>query len=177
LPRADVHQASGNTAAAQLDRLEALRWGERRKLLQDRLWNLEIRSPLDGMVIAGEGERIRGAPLKCGQTLFEIAPLDRMLVETSVPEPDYAFVRTGQELTIVLDAVDDEPRRARIERFRPRCEIREQAWVFLAETELPNPDDLLRPGMRGRATIAGPPRRLGWIFARRAWEIFCKITG
>ena len=177
LKAADVQQVAGNTAAAVLDRLEALRIEERRKVLEHRLANLEIRSPLTGIVIAGDGDRVRGAPLKCGQTLFEIAPLDRMVVETSVLESDFSYVVAGQEASVVLDALPAQTLQGKIERIRPRCEIRDEQWIFLAEWELPNADDRLRPGMKGRATIAAPPRAAGWILLHRAWEIACELSG
>ena len=72
-------KSSGNMRVAQLEleqialRIEAI------KANMDRL---TVRSPIDGIVLQGDWFRSQGAPVARGDTLFEVAPLDRMTVET-----------------------------------------------------------------------------------------------
>src|SRR5690606_27148916 len=49
----DVNLAAGKVAAAQIDRLEMERLDHKRRLLEHRAANLEIRSPIDGIVLSG----------------------------------------------------------------------------------------------------------------------------
>ena len=55
----DVNMAAGKTAAAQIDQLEIQRQEVKRQLLERRLANLEIKSPVDGIVVAGDLRAIR----------------------------------------------------------------------------------------------------------------------
>ena len=67
--------AAGKTAAAQIDQLEIQRQEVKRQLLERRLANLEIKSPIDGIVVAGDLQRSEGVPVNVGQVLYEVAPL------------------------------------------------------------------------------------------------------
>ena len=42
--------------------------------------------------------------------------------------------------------------------------------VFVAEVEVANVDNLLRPGMSGRAKVRGPRAPLGWIVLHKPLE-------
>jgi hypothetical protein len=84
----DTHLAKQDIADAQLARYEMERLQLRQRLLTRRSENLEIRSPIAGLVIDGDLKRSEGIPLATGDTLFEIAPIDRMVVEVAIPETD-----------------------------------------------------------------------------------------
>lgn len=164
---ADVNAAAGKTAAAQIDRLEVRRIEERRSLLTARLAAVEVKSPIAGIVLSGEWERAEGAPLKQGTVLYEIAPLDRVVVEALVPEADLDRLAPGSTTTVVLDARPTESRTATIERIHPRGEIHDDSNVFVAEIALDNTDGSLRPGMRGHVDVTAEPRSVARRIADR----------
>jgi multidrug efflux pump subunit AcrA (membrane-fusion protein) len=173
---ADVNGAAGRTAAAQIDRLEVRRIDERRALLAERLANVEVKSPIAGVVLSGECDRAEGAPLRQGAVLYEIGPLERMTVEASVPEGDLDRVRAGATTSVVLDARPYEKRAAAVTRIYPRAEIRDGANVFVAEIALDNRDGLLRPGMKGRVQVATEPRSAARWIADRYWPTLGRIV-
>ena len=107
--------------------------------------------------------------LAVGERLFEIAPLERMVVEVAVPEADVPWVKEGQTVEIVLDAWPETTWTGQLSRVHPRAEIRDEEHVFIAEVLLENPEALLRPGMRGRAKIEGPAKPLGWNLFHKPW--------
>lgn len=162
---ADVHAAAGKTAAAQIDRLEVRRIDERRALLAARVANVDVKSPLAGIVISGDLDRAEGAPIKQGMELFEIAPLDRITVEVLVPEADLDRMQVGATANLVLDAQPYEDYAGTISRIRPRAEIRDEVNVFVAEIVIENPAGQLRPGMKGSARIAIEPRSAATMIA------------
>jgi hypothetical protein len=163
----DRHFSEHDFGAARLAELEQERLAHRRRLLEDRTTNLVVRSPSDGVVIAGDVKRFEGKPLEIGETLFEVAPLDRMLVEVEVPEDQVRHVAAGQPVAIALEAFPGRRWTGRVARIHPRAETRDDRHVFIAEVELPNADALLRPGMRGEARLTGPRRTLGWCLFHR----------
>ena len=159
----DVSAAARDTAAAQLAQLEIERQDAQIALLQYRLSNLEVKSPIDGMLISGDLKRAQGSPLNKGQTLFEIAPLDSMLVQLAVPADDIPWLSPGMPLEIRLDAYPGEIWRKTLENIQPRAVVRDGQHVFILETRLDNPDRRLRPGMQGSGKVAAGQASLGWV--------------
>jgi len=166
----DGHLATQKYGAAEVSKFELERLKMKQMLQQSRSQNLEIRSPLSGIIIAGDIEKTEGAPLKIGQTLFEIAPLESMAVEISIPEQEIAYISKAMNVEIALDAYTSRRWQAEIDRVQPRAELVDQSNVFVTEITLDNPHDLLRPGMRGRAWIRSDSRPLGWNLFHRGWE-------
>jgi len=173
----DSALAKQDFAAAQISRYDRERLELRQKLLTHRGDNLEIRSPIDGLVIVGDLKKSEGIPLKSGDQLFEIAPLDRMLVEVSLPETDITHAAVGQSVAVMLDAFPGESWSGIVARIHPRSEIREQEHVFVAEVELDNAGNRLRPGMIGRASVSTSWQPIGWIAFHKLWQAMWKWLG
>ncbi|NQT11231.1 MAG: efflux RND transporter periplasmic adaptor subunit [Planctomycetes bacterium] len=166
----DAAMAAHDYAEAQIAKLEMERLDLELRLLDHRAENLDIRSPVDGIVTSGDLERVEGAPLVIGQALFEIAPLEKMIVEIAVADDEVSYVRDGQPIVVRLDAYPGKTWQLELSKVKPRSEIRDQENVFIAEATLDNADGLLRPGMKGRARIVTPRRPLGWILFHKPWE-------
>lgn len=166
----DSALARGKTAEAQLARFELQRLDQQRQLVQRKMEQLEIRSPIDGCVISGDLDRVEGASLSKGDTLFEVGPLDRLLVEVHIPEQDIGLVDIGSEVTVRFDAVARQTFHARVLKIHPRAEIVDGENRFVAELQLANDRRQLRPGMKGQAKVLGPKRSIGWALFHRPWR-------
>ncbi len=159
-------------AAAQVSDLEAQSVGRDLDLVQRKISQLAVKSPLSGVVLSGDLRRAEGLPVQQGQVLFEVAPLDRMIVEIDVPDREISRVRAGEPLRLRLDAFGGEHWQSRLEKVHPQSEQRDGRNVFVCEAPM---DDTgrgldLRPGMRGRAIIQGGRRPLAWTLTHRLWE-------
>ena len=166
--------AKGEAADAKLAKLELQKLQLERDRLDQRMANLDIKSPIDGIVVSGDLERVEGAPLTVGQSLFEIGPTEQMLVEIAVPESEVAYVETEQSVQLWLDAYPGQSWNAKLQHIQPRAEIIDNESVFVAEVQLNNDTSLLRPGMSGRARIATASHPLGWNLFHRAWDALRK---
>jgi multidrug resistance efflux pump len=166
----DVNMATSKVAAAQIDRLEMERLEHKRRLMTSRLEHLEIKSPLDGIVLTGDLQRSEGVSLTVGQPLYEIAPLDQMLVEVAIDDREISHVRVGMDVALQLDAFPGVSWTGRLERIHPRAEIRDETNVFIGEVALDNANHTLRPGMKGRAKVAADRHTLFWIVFHEPWE-------
>ena len=164
----DGHLADKEINAAQVSRLEMARMNAKATVLRQRSEQLEIRSPVSGIVISGDLRKAEGAPLTTGKTLFEIAPLEEMVIEIGIPEEDISHVRIGQSVEAVLHALPDRSWSGSIERIHPRSELIDQDYVFIAEVKFTNEHGLLRPGMKGRANIQPDRHPLGWNLFHKA---------
>jgi len=137
--------------------------------LEERAAHLQIRSPLEGMVLIGDHAKLEGVPLEKGQTLFEIAPLDHMVIEVEIPEDDVRFVEPGLPTQVRLAAFPLQRFDGTIKRLHPRAELRDHHNVFVAEVDCENSNGQLRPGMRGSARIASVRRTVAWVWFHKAY--------
>jgi multidrug efflux pump subunit AcrA (membrane-fusion protein) len=159
-------------AAAQLANFEAQSVSQELELTRRRLAMLALTAPLEGVIVSGDLRRAEGQPVEQGQVLFEVAPLDAMIVELDVPDREISRVRTGMPLRFRLEAFAGERWHGAVERLHPRSEQREGRNVFICEAPIANTDARfdLRPGMRGRAAIESDRRPLLWIAGHRLWD-------
>ena len=168
--RSESARAQRDIANSQIANSEMKRLAAEKDLLAQRLANLEVRSPLDGIIVHGDLEKAEGAPLETGQTLFEVGPLQQMVAEIHIPEGEIQYVRPGMQVAIKLDAYPFESLSGTIERIHPRAEIVEDESVFVAEVNLANERGILRPGLNGSAKIRAHAYPLGWNLFHRSWE-------
>ena len=152
--------------------LEAQGLANEIELLEYRQSHLEVRSPIDGLVLQGDLERSEGAPLRVGDPLFEVGPLDRLVAEVAVSATDVSLVSEGAQVQLKLESDASRVIEGTIGRVSPKSEWREDRNVFICEVEVANSDGALRAGLKGKAKVSGPRRPLVWIWARDAWLAF-----
>ena len=160
----DGHVVSHESGEAYVAKYEIERLESRRDLLLHRQQSLELRSPLDGIVIAGDLKNAEGMPLKVGETLFEVAPLDKLRVELSIPEDDVRYTQPDMPTKIRLDAFPFESWDGKIERIHPASELKNDQNVFVAVVQIDNTDGRLRPGMTGYAKTKTIWRPVVWNY-------------
>ena len=160
-------------AAAQVAQLEARSIDKDLQLVRRKIALLTIQSPLAGVVVLGDLRRAKGIPVQQGQVLFEVAPLDEMIVEIDVPDREISHLRPGLPASFRLEAFAGESWKTRLDRVHPQAEQRDNRNVFVCEAAISNANRSLdlRPGMRGRATIVGDRHSLAWILTHRLWDL------
>ncbi|HJN09712.1 MAG TPA: efflux RND transporter periplasmic adaptor subunit [Pirellulaceae bacterium] len=173
----DAELATGKFGAAQISKLEMQRTDLQIQLLEHRADNLDIRSPIAGVITSGDLQRAQGAPLTLGQSLFEVAPLDAMVVEIAIPQDDICFVKKTLSVDVQLDSLSGDTWQLTIDRVQPRAEIRDQQSVFIGTALLENQDGRLRPGMEGKARVLCPKRPVGWLLFHKPWEALRMWSG
>ncbi|MEM9016940.1 MAG: efflux RND transporter periplasmic adaptor subunit [Verrucomicrobiota bacterium] len=165
---ADRALDAGKVAEAQMAQLEAESHAQQQQLNEAKQERLEVRSPIKGLVLQGDLERAEGTPLRTGDRLFEIAPIDSLLVEVALPESEISRVRVGMPVRIKLEAYPGETLEAELTRVPLRSEIRDGQNVFVCEATIENHDERFRPGMKGEAKVLGDRTFLLWTILRPA---------
>ncbi len=160
----DGHVVSHESGEAYVAKYEIERLQSRRSLLLHRQESLELRSPMDGIVIAGDLQNAEGMPLKIGQTLFEVAPLDQLRIELAIPEDDVRYTQPDMPTRVRLDAFPFESWDGKIERVHPASELKNDQNVFVAVVPIENSDGRLRPGMTGYAKTKTIWRPIIWNY-------------
>lgn len=175
LKKRDVNRSARDAAATQIAELEIEQLDARIDLIEFKQNNLEIKSTIDGIVLQGELDDAQGAPVRTGDVLMEVAPLETLRLELNVPDSDIAYVKTVQKATAVLDGAPFETLTGSLNSIRPESEVHNNKNVFVSEVEVDNSERLLRPGMRGRAKIEAGWRSLGWVLFHRPVERIYKL--
>jgi len=173
----NVQLAKQDQGAAQIAALEKERMDLKLQLLQSRSEQLEIKSPIRGIVLRGDQKRAEGMPVTLGQNLFEVAPLDKMVVEVAIPERDFPHVAVGQQVQVKLDAYPGQTIEGTLTSIHPCAEEWDTDYVFVGEMEMENPQELLRPGMNGSAIIRGKRHTLYWNLFHKMWENMMMYVG
>ena len=162
--RVQEASARGERAEAQVINAQIRQSDANLALLDGELERTQVRAPFDGLLVSGDLSQSLGAPLRRGETMFEIAPLDAYRVVLEVDEHDVAEVAPGQRGTIVLAALPSTPLELTVRRITPVATVTEGQNVFRVEADLAALDPSVRPGMRGVAKVAIEKRRLVFIW-------------
>ncbi len=165
----DNYMAGGNVAAAQITLLEYKRLQEREALLLGRQQQLSLQSPFSGIVLSGDLKQSEGGPVAKGEVLFEVAPLERILLQLLVADEDIAYVQKGLDVDVRFDAFPGIKWNGEVERIAPQSTLVQAENVFLASFEIENSDGLLLPGMQGYASVYCGKRSLAWIYFHKPW--------
>ena len=168
--------ANGEALEAQQARLEFKKLSYKRELLAERSENLEIHSPIRGVVLKSELEDADGAPLSKGQVLFEIAPLEKVKIKVFISQQDIALVAEGMETVVSIESINQKLT-GKITKIHPQAETFENESVFVAEVEFDNDNNELKPGMRGFSVVIGESRPIGWILFRKPARYLQRLAG
>jgi multidrug resistance efflux pump len=154
-------------SAAQVAAFEAAGVVEELALVQQKLAVLDIRAPISGIIVTGDLRRAEGQPVRQGQVLYEVAPLEEMIVEMDVPDYQFSHVRAEMPVEFHMEAYTGWSGESRLDRLYPQSEQRDGKNVFVAEAAVVGATPELRPGMRGRASIESDRKPVAWIIGHR----------
>src|SRR3954454_16359318 len=100
-----------------------------------------------------------------------------MVAEVAIPESEIRHVHNGLRVDVSFESAVDPVHSESLQRIHPRAEIRNQHNIFIAETELDNVKEQLRPGMHGQAFVHAGRCLLGWRLFHRIWERLTLLAG
>ncbi|MCP4696985.1 MAG: HlyD family efflux transporter periplasmic adaptor subunit [Gammaproteobacteria bacterium] len=135
-------------------------------LVERQLARTRGTAPFEGIVVSGDLSQSLGAPVKRGDVLFEVAPLNDYRVVLKVDERDIAEIRKDQSGELVLASAADQVLPFRVVKVTPVSEAREGRNYFRVEADLQQVLPVLRPGMKGVGKVEAGQRRLLWIWTR-----------
>jgi len=136
-------------------------------LIEDKLARTRLIAPFDGVVVSGDLSQSLGAPVKRGDVLFEIAPLDEYRVVLKVDERDIEGLEIGQPGLLTLSSMPGDELALVIESITPVTTAEDGRNFFRVEAALGGEGARLRPGMEGVAKVNIDERRLLWIWTHR----------
>ena len=153
--QAQIAQANADKAQAQID------------LLEFQISRSQLTTPLGGMVVKGDLKRQIGAPVRTGDILFEVCPIESIRAQLLVPDDLVLYMEVGQEGRLATASYPDKPIRFVIERIDPMAEVVNQRNVFKVRARLTETYPWMRPGMEGVAKVEVGRKRYVWIWTRK----------
>lgn len=160
-------RAEMNLYGAQLRQKEsALR------LIDYKLARTNIVAPLSGVLVSGDVSQLVGTPVKEGEVLFEVAPLDDFRVVLQADERDISYLRVGQRGRFAPTGLAGDTVGFTVTKLTSVTESKDGKNTFRVEAELdPGAPKILRPGMEGVAKVSIDRRSPLWIWTRslRDW--------
>lgn len=113
-----------------------------------------IRAPFDGMVTEKKADS--GTLASPGMPIFTVEDVRRYRLEATINESDLQYVRTGEQVPVMIDALNNSALKGKVVQIVPAADSASR--TFLVKIELPA-DSRLRSGLFGRAQFSRGERQ------------------
>jgi len=148
-------QVSVAESKIQVARSEKAKAAAARARLATLMAYAKIVAPFDGVVTkrhVDPGALIQHALSQTNvATIVTVARVDTVRVFVDVPEPEVTFVKKGLPVTFQVSALPSKMFTGTCTRFANALDLKTR--TMKTESDFPNCDGLLRPGMYGRVTL------------------------
>ncbi len=124
-------------------------------------------SPMSGVVVKGDLKRQIGAPVKVGDVMFEVCPLEALRAQLHIPEDQIFDIKEGQQGELALASDPGRKIKFVVEKINPIAEVENQQNIFKVRVHLNEIHPGMRPGMEGVAKVTIGERRYAWIWSRK----------
>jgi multidrug resistance efflux pump len=168
LKQGDAYMRDGQTAQAQIAQADADKTAAQIALLNHQIEQASLRSPIAGTLVTGDLKRQIGVPVKKGDILFEVTPLETLRGQVYVSEDQVLDISEGLDGAMATVSYPDQRIPFIVERISPMAEVVNNRNVFKVQVRLLNTHQWMRPGMEGIAKIEVGKRRHLWIWTRKA---------
>jgi multidrug resistance efflux pump len=167
LKQMDAAMRDNETAQAQIAEANAQKAQAQIDLYEYMVAQARLLSPLSGTVVQGDLKRQIGAPVKMGDVLFEVTPLESLRAVLHVREDQITDVQIGQRGRLATASYPAQRIAFEVERVNPIAEVVKQKNVFKVRVRLLELYPWMRPGMEGVAKIDLAKRSYAWIWTRK----------
>ncbi len=171
---ANQAEAENKPSQVQIALARAAKVDARIDLLEHQRSQAAIVAKIDGVIIAGDLKQQIGILVEPKTILFEIAPLEQVRAELSIPEDRIADVSLTSKGDMASASAPGAYIPFAIERINPVAEVVDQKNVFKARAKLDASDRLLtmirdgeiKIGSKGVAKIVVGERSYGYLWTR-----------
>jgi multidrug resistance efflux pump len=157
----------GKTAEAQIAQASADKAEAQIGLLNYHLEQANLKSPITGTVIKGDLKKQIGAPVKTGDVLFEVTPVETLRAQLMVPEDQIVDIKVGQKGYLATYSYPGQYVGFEVELINPVAEVINQRNIFKVRARLLDTYPWMRPGMEGVAKVHIEKRPFISIWTRK----------
>jgi len=176
-----LHYADFGEADQERDRLAT-----QAKELKEEAADLDVLSPISGVVLTPRVEEQLGSYVPEGTKLVQVADLSRLRARIFVSEYDLYKVALGSRARVEVDGLWRKLD-ARVTSLAPKSQEIDPALAqpdeykglrtpnfYVAQIEVSNSEGKLKPGMVGTARIYGARRSLAGLGWQQTWRFFVR---
>lgn len=138
--------------------------------IERRLDEAEFRSPCAGVVVSRDLDPRVNDVIVLGEPLYQIAEPRGWRVEISVSERTLADLAPGAPGVFAPKARPEEQTPIRVDRLRPRAEVRDGRNVIVVEARMSDQAAWMRPGMEGFVQIGLGRRPVWWVATHKVLD-------
>lgn len=147
-------------------------------LAQYKVEQLEVKSPIDGIVILENPDQWRGNPVHLGESVMTISDSSQTKVKIWIPENDNVNINMKKEVKVVLNVMPETSFYAKLLYIGDyTTESEKTVPSFIAEAEWDIPPSDIRPGLKGTAILYGENVSLVYWIVRRPWAYLRNLFG
>lgn len=158
----DVYLTEGDIPGTLAAKTRAAKLKAEIELLNARIEQTRLVAEQAGVIVHANEQLGRNYSVRKGEELFEIAPLEELVLEVRVPADEVSKVRVGQEVICTSPGNPRDTISGVIESIEPASRLIDGKNVFVARIPVDNAQRLLRPGMDYWVRIEGQPTTVGW---------------
>ncbi len=114
---AEIRLSSSEADMLQLNTFDRAKLGTQMDQLRsqmtaarERMSRMELRAPIDGVVLTEQLERLPGAYIREGDQILEVASLGEWRAQLAVPERDVQKIKVGDRVEVEVQAFDQNER-------------------------------------------------------------------
>ncbi len=125
---------------------------------QISLEDTDVRAPVSGTIIERQVERgqVISSPTQDvggGSVLMTMADLSLVRVRTLIDETDIGKIQPGMPATVTVAAYPERPFAGEVLKIEPQATEQQNVTMFPVLIRIPNPDQLLKPGMNAEVEV------------------------
>ncbi|HOX40023.1 MAG TPA: efflux RND transporter periplasmic adaptor subunit [Candidatus Brocadiia bacterium] len=166
-------QDQGTRVAKAIEN-EAMLVSKRKELdiVETDLADSILRAPITGTVIEPDRpETLVGMVVKSGEPICRISTLDPLIVKVAIPQKEILRVTRGAQVRMALPTLFGEQELdGELESIQLRSSNYMNTSVFIANVTVPNPGEMLRKGMTGKARVKVGKSNYAQIAAVKIWR-------
>ena len=144
----------------------------------ERLAQIDVTAPRDGLVIFGDPTDWVGRPVVVGERIMEVADPSQVELKIDLPVEDAMILQEGAEVDIFLDANPLKAIGARLVHASYHAEVLPtQVLAYRVKAALSEPGTPIRIGWQGTAKIYGQDVPLFFYLFRRPLTVVRQTVG
>ncbi|HEX2777029.1 MAG TPA: efflux RND transporter periplasmic adaptor subunit [Candidatus Acidoferrales bacterium] len=151
---------------------------------QTKVQELEIRAPMDGVVVTSNVDQEAGQYLSAGDEFVRLVDRTTMKARILVQDRELPDVQPGAPAKVKVLPFPYRTYSGRVDKILPAAALdhpvaqtvklerlgQELANFVAVEMDVPNPDGSLREGMTGKAKITGAKHSIAWQAGQATWR-------
>ena len=158
----------GKTVEAQIAQAQADKAEADVKLYEHQIGQARLVAPIDGVVVIGDLRQKINAPVRRGDVMFEVAPLEEQRAVAMVADTDITDLQPGMVGELAAAAQPSDRLAFEVEHINPVAEADNEDNVFRVRLRLDETRPWIRPGQEGVAKVDAGQAAIGWIWTREA---------